>query len=158
MSSSDTQARRGGLIGMIDGLFGTLQTVGTPVIELIMRLLMARIFFYSGQTKIENFENTVFLFEYEYMVPVLSPTIAAYFGTFFELVMPVFLVLGLFTRLAALPLLVMAMVIQFHLGATNAAYYHWEHYFWMLTLGYLVVRGGGKLSLDHLLAPRFGLR
>lgn len=146
------------LIALGQSIFDPIQKFGTPVIELIMRLMMARIFFYSGLTKIESFENTVFLFQYEYNVPIIPHTFAAYSATFFELVMPVFLVLGLFTRFAALPLLGMAMVIQFHLGATNAAYFHWEHYFWMITLAYLVIRGGGALSLDNLLARRFGLR
>ncbi len=65
--------------------------------------------------------------------------------------MPVLLVLGLFTRLAAVPLLAMAMVIQFVLGAANPAFDHIEHYYWMMLMLVLIARGGGTLSLDFLL-------
>ena len=74
---------------------------------------MARVFWYSGLTKISSFDSTIYLFEYEYKVPVIPPEIAAYLATITELSMPVFLILGLFSRLACLPLIAMTLVIQF---------------------------------------------
>lgn len=157
MTTMDTP-RSGGTIGALyAGVFGPVERIGGPLIDLAFRLIMARIFFQSGLNKLNDFENTVFLFQYEYAVPVLPPEIAAYLAAFFELAMPVLLVLGLFTRLAALPLLGMALVIQFVLGAGNPAYFQWEHYFWMLTLAYLVIRGAGPISLDHLIWCRSGV-
>lgn len=50
------------------------------------------------------------LFEYEYAVPLLSPTAAAYLGTAAELVLPVLLVLGLGGRFAALALFLFNIV------------------------------------------------
>jgi len=122
-----------------------------PLVQLGLRLWMAKVFFTSGLTKIADWNITLQLFEFEYKVPLLPVEVAAFLGTFFELVMPVLLVLGLFTRAAAVPLLVMAMVIQFVVGASNPAFDHVEHYYWMLLLMVLIARGGGTLSLDLLL-------
>ena len=133
-----------------------LERFGVPVIDLATRVWIGLVFFRSGQQKLDDWESTVFLFEYEYAVPVLSPTAAAYMATAFELAMPVLLFIGLASRLAALPLLGMAMVIQFILGANNPAYNDFNHYAWMIFLLVIVVRGPGLLSVDHLVARKFG--
>ena len=130
---------------------GLLERFVAPVLDLAIRLWMARVFFNSGLVKIMDWDATVFLFQDEYKVPILPPEVAAVFGTTFELGMPVLLVLGLFARLAALPLIVMALVIQFVLGANNPAYDSVEHFYWLFLLATIVVRGPGKLSLDHLI-------
>ena len=122
-----------------------------PAVQLALRLWIADVFFLSGLTKIRDWDSTLLLFEFEYKVPLLPTSMAAFLGTFCELTMPVLLVLGLFTRLAAVPLLFMAMVIQFVLGASNPAFDSVEHIYWMLLLLVLIARGGGLLSLDHLL-------
>jgi len=117
----------------------------SPVYLVAIRLWMANIFFKAGLTKIESFENTVLLFEYEYMVPVLPPSWAAAMATFFELVCPVLLALGLFTRLSVLPLIAMTVVIQFtYLD-------HIDHLYWILLLAMVGLKGPGEVSLDHLL-------
>jgi putative oxidoreductase len=126
-----------------------------PLVALALRLWIARVFFNSGLTKVRDWESTVLLFQFEYQVPLLPPSLAAALGTTFELGMPVLLVLGLATRLAALPLLGMALVIQFVLGAANPAYDSVEHYCWMLILLTLIARGGGALSLDALVKRLF---
>ena len=66
-----------------------------PVLDLGLRLWVAKVFFASGLTKIQSWETTLWLFEEEYMVPVLSPQIAAFMATSAELFLPVLLVLGL---------------------------------------------------------------
>lgn len=125
-----------------------------PLLQVGIRFWMAKIFFLSGLTKIDSWENTLFLFEYEYMVPVLPIPFAAASATAIELLAPVFLLFGLFGRLAALPMLIMSFVIQFHLGAANPAYNNVEHYYWMLLLGCLILTGPGKFSLDAFLAKK----
>jgi putative oxidoreductase len=55
-----------------------------PLLVLGMRIWMARIFWYSGLTKISSWQGTVFLFKNEYKVPVIPPEIAAYMATTFE--------------------------------------------------------------------------
>jgi NADH dehydrogenase FAD-containing subunit/uncharacterized membrane protein YphA (DoxX/SURF4 family) len=115
-----------------------------PVYLVFIRLWMAKIFFLAGLTKIDNFENTVVLFQYEYMVPLLPPSWAAALATFFELVCPILLVLGLFTRISALPLIAMTLVIQFtYLD-------HIDHLYWVILLGLIALKGPGIVSLDWL--------
>ncbi|MFP5514200.1 MAG: DoxX family protein [Alphaproteobacteria bacterium] len=134
-----------------DRAAGWLDHYAAPLFDLAVRLTMAPIFFRSGLQKIGDWSATLFLFQEEYRVPLLPPEVAALLATATELTMPVLLVLGLATRLAAVPLLAMALVIQFVLGAANPAFSNPQHYFWMLLLTGLIVRGGGRLSVDHLL-------
>ncbi len=134
-----------------------LETLGAPLVDLAIRLAMATVFFRSGMQKISNWDSTVFLFQTEYQVPVLPPELAATLAAATELTTPVLLVLGLATRLAALPMLGMTCVIQFSLGAVNPSYNLFEHYFWMIVLLSLIVRGAGPLSLDHLIGKHLGL-
>ena len=76
-----------GLVGTISGimrsLYGRLDSLGTylhPLFDLSVRLGLAWIFWKSGLTKIQSWESTVMLFQYEYKVPLLSPEIAAFLG------------------------------------------------------------------------------
>ena len=132
-----------------DQLAGWLDRHAVPLFDLAVRLTMAPIFFRSGLQKISDWQATLFLFQEEYRVPLLPADLAALLAAATELTMPVLLVLGLATRLAAVPLLAMALVIQFVLGAENPAFNNPQHYFWMLLLTGLILRGGGRLSLDH---------
>jgi putative oxidoreductase len=113
------------------------------VVLIFVRFWMAKVFFMAGLTKIDNWESTLSLFEYEYAVPFLSVAVAALSATIFELTMPVLIILGLFTRLAALPLLVMTAVIEFTYGSFP------EHAYWALLLGVLMTFGAGKFSIDQ---------
>lgn len=121
-----------------------------PLWWVLLRVWIAVVFLKSGLTKIEDFETTIMLFEEEYKVPMLSPYFAALSATFFELVMPVALVLGLATRFAAIPLLIMTAVIQFTYMD------HVQHYYWGMVLLGLILHGGGKLSADYLIAHKYG--
>lgn len=122
-----------------------------PTVQLMARLLMARIFFYSGLTKLDNWNSTLFLFQYEYSnVPILPPEIAAYMAATAELTLPIFLVLGLGTRFAALGLFGMTMVIELFVYPGTM-----EHYYWMVILGLLVASGGGRIALDRLFSKRW---
>jgi putative oxidoreductase len=131
-----------------------LQRYAAPVFDLAVRLYIANVFFTSGRTKIADWDSTVSLFESEYQVPLLPPELAAYLGTAFELLMPLFFIVGLASRFAALPLFGMACVIQFVLGGANPDYDNPQHFHWMFLLAMIVIRGAGTLSLDHLIRKR----
>lgn len=137
-----------------------LLAVGADVLDLWIRLYVARVFFLSGLTKIRDWSSTLALFHDEYHVPLLPPEVAAPLGTFGELVFPVFLALGLGTRFAALGLTfvnLMAVVSYWHFLSTAEAALA-QHVFWGTLLLVSLFHGGGRISLDHLLAPRLGLR
>jgi len=148
----------GGIAGLVAAVTRPLDNWGGPAAVLFLRIVIFLTFWRAGMTKLADWDNTLLLFEYEYMVPILPVAVAAFLGTFFELVMSALILVGAFTRLAAIPLLVMSLVIQFVLGARAAAYDNFEHFFWMAILCYLIARGAGALSLDHLAAKRFGLK
>lgn len=137
------------------------------VIALLGRFSVAAVFWKSGQTKIEglaidivsgSFEfgmprlssSAVDLFRDEYQLPLISPELGATLATLGEHVLPLLLLLGLGTRFAALGLLVMTAVIQ--LLVYPAAYP--THGVWAAVLLWLMVRGPGVVSLDHLIVRR----
>ena len=142
------------VIALYDKAAAHLERFAAPILDLAVRLWIAQVFFQSGRTKLADWETTVYLFAEEYKVPLLPSEAAALIGTTFELLMPVFLALGLASRFAALPLIGMALVIQFVLGAANPDYDSVEHFYWLFLLATIVVRGPGPLSLDHVLAAR----
>ena len=118
---------------------------------LVARLAVASVFFLSGRTKVEGVltitPSTYSLFEDEYHVPLLSPEVAAHIATYSEHLFPILLVLGLLTRVSALALFGMTLVIQLFVYPDA-----WPtHLTWAAILLPLISRGGGKLSLDRLL-------
>jgi putative oxidoreductase len=73
---------------------------------------------------------------------------------FNELTFSTLLFLGLGTRFATLPLLGMIMVIQLFVYPSA-----WpDHLLWGSILIFLLTRGPGVLSVDHLIDRRFGNR
>lgn len=125
-----------------------------PLALLAARLYVARVFFLSGLTKIRDWETTIALFENEYQVPLLSPTLAAWLGTAGELALPVLLALGLAGRFAAAGLSVVNVVAVLSLAEIAPAALQ-QHQFWGSLLLGLLLWGPGRLSLDRLLARRF---
>lgn len=129
-------------------VFDAVQRYGSPVVDLLIRLALFRVFFWSGLVKIHDWPGTVQLFQYEYMVPLLPANLSAVLAASCELGASSLVLIGLMSRLAAMPLLLMSMVIQFVLGASNPAYNDIEHYLWMVLLLSVIVRGPGLLSID----------
>ena len=124
-----------------------LERFPLSVLQLGLRIGIGAVFFNSGLLKIRSWEFAVKLFQDEYKVPLLDPVLAAQLAAFVELTVPVFLFLGLATRLATLPLLGMVLVIQ-----TFVYPQAWtEHLLWASVLTFLLTRGPGALSIDHLI-------
>lgn len=134
------------------------RAIALPLADLIIRLAVFRIFFWSGLVKIRDWDGTLQLFALEYMVPLLPIGLAAGLATAFELGASGLVLVGYGTRFAALPLLAMTGVIQFVLGARDPAYNQLEHYLWMAMLLSLVLRGGGAWSLDAVFCRACGTR
>ncbi len=112
-----------------------------------MRVAVGSVFFKAGLIKYNSFEFAVKLFEEEYKVPVLSPALAARLAMMNEITWPVFLFLGLATRFATVPLLIMITVIQLFVYPQAWT----ENLLWASILVFLLTRGAGTWSLDHFL-------
>jgi putative oxidoreductase len=130
------------------------QLIGDSLLVLIARLSIAAIFFMSGRTKVSGFltitPSTHELFRTEYALPLISPELAAHLSTYSEHLFAVLLVLGLFSRLSALALLGMTLVIEIFIYPDA-----WPtHLCWAGLLLLIVARGAGKLSLDRILGIR----
>lgn len=147
---------------MMRRLHAACQAVPLSLIQLMLRLGIGLLFWRSGLTKVVTNDagdlpafpptlaaGTVDLFTTEYKVPLLPPELAATLAATGELVLPVFLVLGLFGRFAAAGLLAMTLVIQWVYPSNWA-----EHLFWAGALLLIVSRGAGVLSLDALIWRR----
>lgn len=137
-------------ITVVGRLFATLEATPSSLLQLLLRLGIAGVFWKSGQVKIADWQSTLFLFKDEYRVPLLPPDIAATLAAAGELAFPVLLVFGLATRLSAAALLGMTAVIQIFVYPGN-----WmEHLMWASILVTLIAKGPGKVSLDCV-AVRF---
>ncbi|XPF94527.1 DoxX family protein [Colwellia sp. RE-S-Sl-9] len=117
---------------------------------LLTRLYIANVFFKSGLTKLRDWESTLMLFEYEYEVPVLSFEVAAWLATAGELILPVLLVLGLFTRLSAVGLFIVNAVAVISLVEIAPAAFN-EHVLWGSLIVMLILMGAQRFSLDRKL-------
>lgn len=127
-----------------------LAAIPAAPVALMLRVFPALVFLQSGRTKVEGFsikDSTWFLFEHEYALPLIPPPVAAVMATVAEHVLPVLLILGLFTRLSALGLLGMTAVIQIFVYPDA-----WmTHGLWAAALLAVVARGPGRWSADHRL-------
>lgn len=146
---------------------GIFSRIPESLLLFVARFSIAAVFWKSGQTKIEGFsldfiamkfqlgwprlaETTPFLFEYEYNLPLIPPMIAAVLATLAEHILPILVLTGLFTRLAAFGLAAMTMVIQ--LFVYPDAYP--THGTWLAIALVLMYRGAGAFSVDHLITKR----
>jgi putative oxidoreductase len=131
-------------------LIALLERFPPSLLQFLFRLSIAAVFWNSGLTKIASWETTIVLFRDEYHVPLIAPALAATLAATIELSCPVLLVLGLATRLATLPMLGMTFVIEAFVYPED-----WiEHLGWASLLVFILTRGPGVLSLDHLIRRR----
>ncbi|EWS63167.1 DoxX [Hydrogenophaga sp. T4] len=137
------------------------------LLAFVARFSIAAVFWKSGQTKIEGLaidivsgeftlgiprlsDNAVFLFKEEYQLPLLPPDLGATLAALGEHILPLFILLGLATRLSALGLLGMTLVIQLFVYPDAYA----THGTWAAVLLYLMAHGPGQLSIDAWIAKR----
>jgi putative oxidoreductase len=152
---------------------------------LLLRLMGAKVFFESGLTKWNGWfdfdEQKYDLFLYEFFCPdpvregalllcdpkvldyeegsAIIPLIESFavLAGVMEIILPVLLIIGLFTRLGALGLLAMTLFIQLAVFPT------WDHWWnpaawWAVVMFAIIARGPGILSLDRLIGLESGKR
>lgn len=149
---------------LLQRLVSMLGRIPDSLIAAVGRFSIAAVFWKSGQTKIEGLtidlvegdfqlglprqsDSLLYLFREEYRLPLISPELAAPVAVFAEHLFPLLLLVGLATRLSALALLIMTVIIQIFVYPDAYA----THGVWAAVLLYLIARGPGKVSLDHWL-------
>ncbi|MCE2573006.1 DoxX family protein [Motilimonas eburnea] len=126
-----------------------------PLVLLLIRGWVSWVFFRSGLIKFNSWDSTLYLFEYEYQVPLLPWLWAAYLGTAAELILPVLLVLGLFTRPTAFALFVFNIIAVVSYPTLWAGGFN-DHQLWGMMLMVCVLWGAGPISVDRWLAKKWG--
>jgi len=167
---ADRRARRSRSIGatLVDGLVAACALVPYAVVALAARLVLARVFFLDGQAKFDGFPIPLKLGDVHFSLTVplqlkaeaaaafiahfgampMPPALAAHLVGYAELLLPVMLVLGFGTRIAALGLLAVTALIQVYVMPQAL----WSaHVYWALLLLVLLSRGAGALSIDHFI-------
>ncbi len=123
--------------------------------QLVLRFGLAVPFWRSGVNKWDGFlqlnDVAVFLFSSEFKLhlpggpyPFPAPAIMAFTAGSAEILLPILLVLGFGTRLAALGLLAMTLVVQLTVPAGWPIHLTWA----AMALG-IMAWGPGQISLDH---------
>jgi len=166
--ASPPTSRAEGLAGTVTALIRLFERIPNSLIAFLARFSIAAVFWNSGQTKVQglvlNFVNGDFalgwprlsdsalsLFQDEYKLPFVPPELAAPMAAFAEHLFPLLLLFGLATRFSAFALLGMTLVIQVFVYPGAYA----THGVWAALLLYLMARGPGAFSIDHLLAKRW---
>ena len=131
-----------------------LERIPHDLITTISRLSIAAVFWQSGQTKVDGWQvtdNAVYLFQTEYKLPLVDPWLAAHLAAFAEHFFPLLLALGLASRLSALALLAMTLVIEIFVYPDA-----WPtHGTWAVCFLVIIAKGPGRLSLDYLISRYF---
>lgn len=175
------------LTALHDTVFGGLERASVPVMTTLARFLFAAVllFYYwnSALTKlgdgalgwlfpsdgayIQIFPKTVEAAGYDFSALGTFHWLVVVAGTWAEFLLPLLVVIGLFTRLAALGMIGFIIVQSWvdlfgHGGLEGGTLGAWfdrapdavildQRAFWIFTLLYLVFRGAGPLSVDRLL-------
>lgn len=159
------------MIKPIQRIISLFECIPHTFIAALGRFSIAAVFWKSGQTKIEGLaidiisgefhlgwphlsDSAVTLFTYEYNLPLIPPEIAATLAASAEHVFPVLILFGLATRVSALALLVMTLVIEIFIYPDAYP----VHGVWATVLLVLIATGPGKISIDYWLARRWGVK
>lgn len=165
MNTSTPTAQQAFALRVIERLIELFSAIPHSLLALLARFSIGMVFWQSGQTKVEGFaidlisgtfnidmprlaDSTVFLFSNEYNLPLLAPELAARMAVFAEHFFPLLLLLGFATRFSALALLLMTLTIQVFVYPDAYP----THGTWAAVLLFIMARGPGACSLDHLIA------
>lgn len=155
---SHLPSRRGRIISLSERIPGTL-------IALVSRIAAASTFWTTGQAKLDRPVIDIFRLRFELEWPEISETSLELFTYLYRLNLPriellfigsaiaehlfaALLLIGLATRFSSLFLLLVTAGIEFWIYPEAYATYA----LWVAALLYLLARGPGVISLDHLIA------
>lgn len=155
----------------IQAVIALFSRIPHSLIAFLARFSIGAVFWMSGQTKVQGFvvnlatgevklgwphlsDSAVALFRDEYKLPFIPPELAAPMAATAEHLFPLLLLLGLGTRFSALALLGMTAVIEIFVYPDAYP----THGTWAAIFLFLIARGPGVFSIDHLLAMRLTRR
>ncbi len=159
----DDSDRQKGISGFIERGNAVIRAIAQPSLtQLVLRFGLAIPFWRSGVNKWDGFlqlnDVAILLFSSEFQLhlpggpyPFPAPAVMAFAAGSAEILLPIFLVLGLATRFAALGLLVMTLVVQLTVPGGWPLHVTWA----AMALG-IMAWGPGRMSLDHLIKIRNG--
>lgn len=152
------------LLVTVDRAIGVIRAIAQPsLVQLVLRIALAVPFWRSGILKWSGFlqlnDTAVLLFSEEfklhlpggpYSFPV--PGLMAFMSGSVEVLAPVFLVLGLASRFAALALLLMTCIVELTVPDGWPIHLTWA----AMALG-IMAWGPGRLSVDHAIRKAVGV-
>lgn len=80
----------------------------------------------------------------------MSETVSLAIAMFAEFICAVFVMFGFFTRIAAVPIILTMLVIIFSVHGDDPFSKKELPYLYLISYTYLLFRGAGKISVDHL--------
>jgi putative oxidoreductase len=148
---------------MVDGFVSACALVPYALVALALRLVMARVFFLDGQSRIDGLRIPLEWQDFNFWLTLpmqvrpetaigflalpVPPAVTAQVVAYAEFLLPILLVLGFATRFAALALLALTVLLQLYVAPQAL----WTaHVYWAGALLVLVSQGPGPLSLDGL--------
>jgi putative oxidoreductase len=150
----------GGLVARVDAI---IRAIAQPSLtQLVLRCGLAVPFWRSGVNKWDGFlqlnDVAVLLFTTEFKLHLPggpyafpAPGVMAFAVGSAEILLPILLVLGLATRLAAFGLLVMTLIVQLTVPDGWPMHVTWV----AMALG-IMAWGAGRISIDHWIERRKG--
>ena len=153
----------GRLGGVAQWASAIVRSIAQPSLtQLVLRFALAVPFWRSGVNKWDGFlqlnDVAVLLFSSEFKLhlpggpyPFPAPGVVAFAAGTAEILLPILLVMGLATRLAAFGLLAMTLVVQLTVPDGWPVHITWA----AMALG-IMAWGPGRLSLDHWITPDRG--
>lgn len=154
----DGSDRQRGIGGPVERVNAIVRAIAQPSLtQLVLRLGLAVPFWRSGVNKWDGLlhlnDVAILLFSTEFRLhlpggpyPFPAPAVTAFAAGLAEILLPILLVLGLATRLAALGLLLMTLIVQLTVPDGWPLHVTWA----AMALG-IMAWGPGRVSLDHLI-------
>jgi putative oxidoreductase len=160
---TDPNVAKGGLkpqlCAAVDKAVAIVRTIAQPsFVQLVLRVALGVPFWRSGILKWSGFlqlnDTAVLLFSDEFKLHLPggpysfpAPGIMAFMSGSVEILAPIFLILGLATRFAALALLAMTCIVELTVPDGWPVHITWA----AMALG-IMAWGPGRLSVDHAIA------
>lgn len=130
----------------------------TDVGTLLTRLTLAQVFVASGWGKLHDLPHVV---DYFTQLGIPMPEFQARLAATSEFACGSLILVGLFTRLASIPLIVTMIVAILTARRADLSGFDdlvgFIEYLYIVLLVWLIIKGAGKVSLDHILSRKMAV-